>query len=619
MTLNSSSFRKLTVSAAVILMILTTSCDTPVMSETGSRTNMDASGSLTVNLTQPESERSVMPEGFSEKIASYELFLTGIQAMGPILISEAAVLLENLPLGEYSISVSALDSDGLTLALGSEPGVVVTGETGLGIDIELRPVMGGKGSVSLAYDWSSAGFPAEHVDDVIATLTPTGGSPRDLVVKLGDNGLNISGTYPTGSYILACELFSDGELISSITETIELFDNLESTTKRSFGIEDFSAPPVAPGDAEAVQDGMSVNLSWLDTSELETGYRIMRSVDGGAFTVLGKDIPGNAVSWTDEPVEPGRDYIYRIIALNEFGESAAENVEVSTMSAVVPPDEIPMIDEEVIIGTDDNQIPLIRLLAGFRNTYDAAVLEIVDASLSGGGSARIDGRFLVVDVSDLPYESEGEELQLDFSVHIAGRPLNDTYTVPGSAILVLSAPELEIIEEDDLLVPVKAFVYDDMADLKLKMRLYDPPDPEEIFNSWGRISNQEFYRDGDDAEELKGSKNDTAGMAAWWKLKNDNEGSYIEYARNSVYAGLVCPDGEESDHYTMEATVSSKDDDDDVIGLIVAYLRDGDENFVLEAARSRGASSGRQLSRTRSGLGASCAPTRFRKRRIRIG
>ncbi|RKX77434.1 MAG: hypothetical protein DRP60_06455, partial [Spirochaetes bacterium] len=62
-------------------------------------------------------------------------------------------------------------------------------------------------------------------------------------------------------------------------------------------------------------------------------------------------------------------------------------------------------------------------------------------------------------------------------------------------------------------------------------------------------------------------------------------------------------EGEESDQFTLEATVSSKDDDNDTIGLIIAFHREGDSSYILEAARSQGSSSGKMFIEPREGWG----------------
>lgn len=601
--LSSSKLNGYSILPSILILILLTACANPVMDGTQIQTNMSSPGSLQINLMISETDRSVVPEDYADAIESYEILLSGTQSMGPLQVTDSVVLLEDLPLGDYTVSVVALDSEGVTLAAGSVSEVSVTGDEMGIVDIELLPVMGGEGSILVNYDWSAAGFPAGGVDKVIATLTPNGGRPIFVEVEIFDNGLRFTGEYPTGEYVFSCELFDDGVLISSVAETVQVFDGFETVTDIAFGPELFNTVPEAPGTPETNQSGLSVNLTWIDTSDLETGYTIYRSDDGGEFSLVGTGLPANTVSWTDSPQVPGTVYTYRIIAVNAFGESEAHEISIKVDPLIRGPAEPESRVSNLILGDSENIMPLTLLLEGFDNMLNQSGLEILSVTIEGGASVRIEHCIVIIDASSLPYELEGEEIVLGYTVHIIGEPLNDTYSTDGMLRLLLTAPEVEEIAEDDLLEPIQGFVYDKHCAMERKMFLYEPPDPQEIFDNWGRLSNHAYFSNGEDAETSKIKRGDEADMALLWKLKKDEEGSYIEYARNSVYAGLVSPDGQESEKYTLEATVTSKDDDDDTVGIIVAFLRDGNSNYVLEAARSQGSSSGEDNVEPRQGWG----------------
>jgi hypothetical protein len=580
-----------------------TACANPLMDSSPIKTNMQSSGSLEINLTLSETGRSVVPGDYQESVSVYEITLSGTQAMGPILVTSPIAVISDLPLGEYTVSAQAIDSDGRTIAAGALASVMVGGEMTDKADVPLLPVMGGKGTISVNYNWSGAGFPEGYIDRAIAVLTPSGGRSFPVDVVISGNGLKYGAELPSGEYTFSCELFSDGVLVSSVTKTIMVFDGLESDTAITMSTGDFRTVPDSPGIAESTQSGLTVTLSWEDTSDLETGYRIYRSEGGGRYSLLGSGLPANTTAWTDGPVVPGLDYSYKIVAVNAFGESAPQIVPVTVLPPVLPPAEDEARESEIVLGDPENILEESFLIAGFENTMNRSDLEITAVSVEGGGSARLENGNVIVDVSTLPYEDEGGEIILNYTVHISGEPLNDTYSSGGTAVLNLAAPEVEEIAEEDLLEPVQAYIYDDRAAMERKMRLYEPQNPQEIFDNWGRLSNHMYFKNVEDARLAVRSKGDEAGLALEWKLKNEGGSSFIEYARNSVYAGFVSPDGQEMDKFTLEATVSSKDDDDDTAGLIVAFLRDGDSNYVLEAARSRGSSSGSVFVDPRKGWG----------------
>ncbi|MCK5735516.1 MAG: fibronectin type III domain-containing protein, partial [Spirochaetaceae bacterium] len=578
-------------------------CSNPVMSGASAQTNISASGSLEINLTSSGSDRSAVPAEYTDAVSQFEILITGTQSMGPMFVTDSVIFLEDLPIGEYTVSAIAIDAEGKTLAAGSTLDVLVTGEEGDSVIILLLPVMGGEGTIVLEYDWSKAGFPSGTVNGIIASFTPTGGNSVPVNVEISENGLHFTGDFPSGEYVFTCGLFNEEVLISSITETVRIFDGLETETSINFGPEVFYTVPSPPEIPEIRQKGLAVELSWVDSSELESGYEIYRSTGDGNYALIGNNLPANTVVWTDDSVKPGASYHYKIVAVNTFGESLPQEISLTVNHLIITPpaSDIPALN--VVIGDKENLISIDSLLEGYHNNLNRFKLEILSVSVNGGASVRIDGDNVIVDASSVPYDSEGKKLILEYKIHIPGMPINSNYAVSGFFPLELSVPEMEAVARENLLEPVKGYVFDNRAALEQKMELYEPHDPQEIFDNWGRISNHAFYKNGEDAEASREKRGDEADMALLWKLKKGGEGTYIEYARNSVYAGLISPEGEESDNYILEATVTSKDDDDDTIGLIVAFFRDGNTNYILEAARSHGSLSDGDYIEPRKGWG----------------
>lgn len=580
------------VAGLIVSLYFIASCTNPVLDSSAGQTGLDAPGALILRIEPSSTDRSVVPSDWEDTISAYEIFLSGDQAMGPVVITEPEIFLENLPLGLYTISANAMNSDQYTIAVGSIADFLVSGEPDQEVFIELLPVMGGDGSLTVGYSWNNAGFSDGSISHAIATLTPVGGTPYNVNVEIRDNGILYETELPSGAYIFSCDLYSGGRMVSSTVEEIRVFDGQDTRTVLEFDLADFESEPETPGNAEPEQQGLTVGLNWVDTSDRESGFRIYRSTDGVEFELIGDGIPANSTSWTDEPVIAGTAYVYRVVAVNDFGESAPVEISINVEALIVTMDEFPLLNETVILGESENIISTYQLLQGFINNYNISGLRIVSVSLSGGGTVRLSGDKVIVDTSEIPFESEGGEISLEYTVHIEGEPMNEQFMAEGTVLLTLAAPEVEEISEEDLKEPVRAYVYDNHEDLERKSRTYDPPDPPEIFESWGRIVGADYFTNGAEAESLSVKREDNADMASWWKLKQDNEGFYIEYAKNSIYTGFVSPDGEESDRFTLEATVSSKDDDDDVVGLIVAYVQEDGVNYILEAARSQGAESG---------------------------
>jgi len=61
-------------------------------------------------------------------------------------------------------------------------------------------------------------------------------------------------------------------------------------------------------------------VKWNDNTDLETGYRIERSVNSGEWTLFSTEAV-NTVSKVDETTESNKTYIYRIQAISDNGNS----------------------------------------------------------------------------------------------------------------------------------------------------------------------------------------------------------------------------------------------------------------------------------------------------------
>lgn len=89
--------------------------------------------------------------------------------------------------------------------------------------------------------------------------------------------------------------------------------------------------PNAPSNLAATASGAAINLTWVDNSAVETGFRLERKM--GTFEVFAPYamLAANATSFVDTSVTPGNTYFYRILAYNQNGESAFSNAASATV------------------------------------------------------------------------------------------------------------------------------------------------------------------------------------------------------------------------------------------------------------------------------------------------
>jgi len=101
--------------------------------------------------------------------------------------------------------------------------------------------------------------------------------------------------------------------------------------------EPIKSPPIAPtGLAASVASGtQSVALSWNDTTNDETGFRLERAGTDGQFSIL-TNLPANSRSFLDVSVTAGLNYRYRVLAINEGGVSPASTEVAATLATLVP-------------------------------------------------------------------------------------------------------------------------------------------------------------------------------------------------------------------------------------------------------------------------------------------
>lgn len=92
-------------------------------------------------------------------------------------------------------------------------------------------------------------------------------------------------------------------------------------------------PPAAPGDLTATAVSSSrIDLTWTDNSDDEAFFTIHRSLDGSSF-VPHDTASADATAYSDTGLSANSTYSYRVLATNDYGNSAPSN----TASATTDP------------------------------------------------------------------------------------------------------------------------------------------------------------------------------------------------------------------------------------------------------------------------------------------
>lgn len=123
---------------------------------------------------------------------------------------------------------------------------------------------------------------------------------------------------------------------------------------------------------------------------------------------------------------------------------------------------------------------------------------------------------------------------------------------------------------------VSAYIYGTSAEANAKMSVFTPPTPQSIFNSWDRFDGGNYFVGGAGA---------TGDAAAWQLLNNPTR---VNQPNNSSFlTGFVSPT--KFSDYIFEAVLTSADNDDDLIGLLVgAHVPSAGIVKTLSFARTGG-------------------------------
>lgn len=95
-------------------------------------------------------------------------------------------------------------------------------------------------------------------------------------------------------------------------------------------------PPIAPTELSAnLVSQTSVNLSWVDKSTNELGFKLERKVQGDAYSLIAT-IDKEITSYLDNSVVKNKTYTYRVYSYNVTGPSITYSNEVSVSTSAIP-------------------------------------------------------------------------------------------------------------------------------------------------------------------------------------------------------------------------------------------------------------------------------------------
>lgn len=323
-------------------------------------------GSVSLNIAKKD-YRTLLPSFSIDHID-----VTGDGPLGSsVLLNDMTtdtISIINLAVGEWTITALGKDSINNTVAKGS---VLININEGVTTDatIDVRYLQDTTGTVNITINWpldvsvDSIEFKKNSIDqtaDVTSDLSFTGNSLNYL-----DNSVE------SNFYTYVFKFKHNNQIIATVFQSVHIYDYLTTSATINLSASNFSAPPSSPTGLSAVEGLFSLNINWTDTSMVEEGFIIERSItSGGGFSAIGNTdvtpLPANTVNYIDDSVVIGTTYYYRILAVNSFGaspkSSEANGVlilpSISSLNPISGSTEIPA-NTNIIINFSENIDPAI--------------------------------------------------------------------------------------------------------------------------------------------------------------------------------------------------------------------------------------------------------------------
>ncbi|MBI5021887.1 MAG: fibronectin type III domain-containing protein [Ignavibacteriales bacterium] len=138
-----------------------------------------------------------------------------------------------------------------------------------------------------------------------------------------------------------------------------------------------ATPPMQPTDLNAnAISTTQIDLTWIDNSSDENGYRVYRSSSiGGSYVSVSGDLSSNTITYNDTGLSVNTQYFYRVVAFNDIGESDITSAAKVTFADVpTMPDIKNFMPHSLRLTLNSNLNPavteyLVRFISGNDTAY----------------------------------------------------------------------------------------------------------------------------------------------------------------------------------------------------------------------------------------------------------
>ncbi|HEV7783540.1 MAG TPA: polysaccharide lyase family 7 protein [Chitinophagaceae bacterium] len=245
----------------------------------------------------------------------------------------------------------------------------------------------------------------KHSGSKSAKLDGTGDRIQQTVAVLANNSYTLTawifGRGTIGAKNGSTVLNSQGGTFSAWTKVTVSFNSGSATSIIVYGaynagtgrfddfiLEETSSvpPPAAPSGLSATATGTtSINLTWVDNSTDETGFKLERKTgSGGTYAEIAGSIAANTTTFNNTGLTASTTYFYRIRSYNASGNSTYSS-EVSATTSSTPPPAAPSGLTAIAAGTS------VINLAWSDNSNNETGFKLERKTGSGGTYSEIAG------------------------------------------------------------------------------------------------------------------------------------------------------------------------------------------------------------------------------------
>jgi len=267
--------------------------------------------------------RTILPDVIPD-IYEYKTTCTGPEIEIPTYTTDSSLEL-NLNEGLWNVEVQALNANTETIALGFIENIEIVSGNIIDITVYLYPIQNGEntGNIDITINWPIT----QMIDSTTA-------------VKLNDSDYEIGSIYPgttfnivdttmtfqvtdisSDNYVFVSFLNLNNEVQATVTESIQVFDNLTSSAFIELSIDDFTLPPDKPIITSSMAENNQIVLIWENSSPVVTHYSIERSLFESSGYSLLTTTDGQTLTYSDPDIDSMTTYYYRIIASSTGGDS----------------------------------------------------------------------------------------------------------------------------------------------------------------------------------------------------------------------------------------------------------------------------------------------------------